>query len=120
VIVRNGIGVVTSANATLTVTDIAPVIATQPQSQSVLAGDNVTFTVVASGTEPLSYQWRKNAANIAGATSSSYAKSNVQAADAGTYSVVIANTLGNLTSADAVLAVSGGNNAPTLGAIGNR
>src|ERR1700688_1612862 len=51
---------------------VAPTIMTQPASQTVMIGQTATFSVAASGTAPLSYQWMKNAATIAGATSSSY------------------------------------------------
>src|ERR1700758_5830485 len=49
-----------------------PSITTQPANQTVMAGQTATFTIVATGTAPLTYQWQKNGANIAGATSSSY------------------------------------------------
>ena len=50
---------------------VPPAITTQPTNQTVVAGQAATFTVAASGTAPMSYQWQKNGANIAGATSSS-------------------------------------------------
>ena len=50
----------------------APAITTHPASQTVTTGSPVTFNVTASGTPPLTYQWQRNGANIAGATSSSY------------------------------------------------
>ena len=96
VVVSNSAGSVTSANATLTVSPAAvgPAITTQPASQSVTAGSGVTFSVTATGTAPLSYQWRKGGSNISGATSATYSMTNVQAADAGTYSVVVSNSAG--------------------------
>ena len=108
VIVSNGVGPVTSTTATLTVNtaSVPPSITTQPSSQTVLAGNSVTFSVTAAGTAPLSYQWRFNAANISGATLSSYAKSNVQAGDAGNYSVVVTNVAGSVTSSNALLTVN--------------
>src|SRR5213075_1422776 len=74
VVVSNSAGTVTSNTATLTVNAAAvgPTITTQPVSQTVTAGQTATFTVVAAGTAPLSYQWQKNGANISGATSASY------------------------------------------------
>ncbi|HXY00822.1 MAG TPA: immunoglobulin domain-containing protein, partial [Candidatus Limnocylindrales bacterium] len=51
---------------------VAPTITTQPQNQTVNFGQTATFSVVASGTPPLSYQWNKNGGAISGATSSSY------------------------------------------------
>ncbi len=82
-----------------------PGITTQPASQIVLAGANVPFNVGASGATPLSYQWRFNGGNISGATASSYTKSNVQAANAGSYSVIVTNAYGSANSANAVLTV---------------
>ena len=107
-VVANGAGPVTSASATLTVNAAAPSIVTQPQSQNVNAGSDVTFNVGAVGTDPLSYQWRLNAVNISGATASSYTRINVQSGDTGSYSVVVNNSSGSATSANAVL----GLNAP--------
>jgi hypothetical protein len=51
---------------------VAPTITTQPANQTVTAGQTASFAVVAAGTAPLSYQWQKNGANIAGAASASY------------------------------------------------
>jgi hypothetical protein len=74
---------------------VPPSITTQPASKTVNPGANVTFTVSASGTAPLNYQWRFNGANIAGATATSVTKSNVQSGDAGNYSVVVGNVAGS-------------------------
>jgi hypothetical protein len=84
---------------------IAPTIISQPQSQTVAAGANVTFTVTATGTAPLSYQWRRNGTNVSGATSTSLTLSNVQPANAGNYSVRVTNAFGVATSSNAVLTV---------------
>jgi hypothetical protein len=107
VIVSNSAGSVTSAAATLTVnsTVVAPTITTQPRSQTVYAGANVTFSVAASGTEPLSYQWQKNGNNISGATSTSLTLTRVTSYSAGTYRVVVGNSVGSVTSAGATLTV---------------
>ena len=67
-----------SSKPTATVT--APSITTQPASQTVTAGANVSFSVVATGTAPLSYQWMKNGANITGASSSTLALTAVTSA----------------------------------------
>jgi endonuclease/exonuclease/phosphatase family metal-dependent hydrolase len=82
-----------------------PSILTQPQPQVVPMGSNVTFTVEASGTAPLRYQWRFNETNLAGATASSYTRTNALVAHAGEYSVVITNLFGNATSSPALLTV---------------
>ena len=84
----------------------APLIITPPQSQTVLAGSNATFTVSATGAVPLTYQWRKNSALISGATSTTYTLSNVQTNDAGGYDVVVSNSVNSVTSAVATLAVT--------------
>jgi hypothetical protein len=98
VIVSNKVGSVTSTTATLVV-GILPAITTQPVAQSVAAGGSVTFTVVATGSDTLGYQWRKAGTNITGANSASYTLSNVTSADASTYDVVITNTYGTASSA---------------------
>jgi len=116
VTVTNSAGAVTSSAATLTVnpTVSAPVITTQPASKTVTAGGSVTFSVVASGTAPLTYQWRFNGANISGATSPSYTINNCQAANAGTYSVIVSNSAGTATSANATLTVNAVAVAPAI------
>jgi hypothetical protein len=87
------------------VTNAPPFITAQPQSLLVTRGGSAAFDVTAGGTGPLAYQWRHNGTNLAGATGSSFSRTNVQAADAGHYSVFITNVAGNVTSADAVLTV---------------
>jgi hypothetical protein len=108
VLVRNSVGSITSAAATLTVSAAvsAPTITTQPASQTVTAGATVTFTVSATGTAPLSYQWMKGGVNISGATTSTLTLSSVSTADAGSYSVLVRNSAGSITSAAATLTVS--------------
>jgi hypothetical protein len=77
----------------------------------VTLGQTATFNVVATGTPAPTYQWRKNGTNIPGATGASYSRSNAQAADAGSYTVVVTNTVGSATSNAASLTV---NVPPTL------
>jgi len=91
----------------------APVITNQPQSITVSQGNPATFSVTATGTPPLSYQWRKNGVNINGATNSSYTIPSVVAADQGNYSVVVSNSGGSVTSNDASLTVTAPNQLPT-------
>mgnify|MGYP001549484152 FL=1 len=94
---------------TITVTGPAatmPAFTTQPASQTVTVGANVTFSAMASGTPAPTYQWRKDGVAIAGATSVSLALSSVQLTDAGTYTVVASNTAGAVTSAAAMLTVN--------------
>src|SRR5205823_6402508 len=77
-----------------------------PSNQTTTQGQPATFSVSAGGTAPLSYQWRFNAANISGATASSYTIASAQPTDAGSYSVVITNIAGSITSATATLTVN--------------
>jgi hypothetical protein len=88
------------------VTATAPSITTQPVSQTVNVGANVTFIAAASGSPAPTFQWRKNTANIANATSSSLTLSNVATTDAATYTVVATNSAGSATSNGALLTVN--------------
>src|SRR5213075_3287362 len=100
---------VTSNAATLTVNAAAaaPTITTQPANQSVTAGQTATFTVTATGTAPLSYQWQKKGTAIAGATASSYTTPPTTSSDNGSqFTVVVSNTAGSVTSNAATLTVN--------------
>jgi plastocyanin len=116
VVISNSAGSVTSSAAVLTVNPlvIAPVITTQPGSQTVTAGDSVTFTVAVTGTAPLSYQWKKDAKNIPGANSASLTLTAVTSASAGSYSVVVSNSAGSVTSSSTALTVLQGLIAPII------
>lgn len=83
-----------------------PAITAQPQSTNINQGGNATFTVAASGTAPLSYQWRYEGANLPGATASNYTRFSVQPTHEGDYSVVITNAVGSVTSSVASLTVN--------------
>jgi len=88
-----------------TAAPVAPGIATQPQPQTVLAGGTATFSVVASGTAPFSYQWRKNGTAISGngsATSSTLTLTNVQSTDVANYDVVVTNGVNPPATSNAV------------------
>jgi Putative Ig domain./Immunoglobulin I-set domain. len=86
---------------------VAPSITTQPESQTVTAGQAATFSVVATGTPPLSYQWKKNGTSISGATSSRYATPNTATSDAGSqFTVTVSNSAGSVTSNAAILTVN--------------
>jgi hypothetical protein len=107
VVVTNAIGSVTSNDATLTVVAATPpAITTQPADRTVRAGQTARFNVVASGTPPLAYQWRKNGTDISGATAATYTTPPVTADDDGAhFSVVVSNSAGSVTSDDALLKV---------------
>lgn len=101
----NGVKTVTSSDATVTV-NVRPSITTQPASATVDQGQPASFSVVAAGEEPFTYQWRKNGTNISGATSSTFSISATTAADAGAYSVVVNNVTGvAATSSNATLTI---------------
>ena len=74
--------------------DEAPDITAHPQSQALIASEDAQFSVTASGTEPLAYQWRFNHTDIGGATASAYSINFVQSFDAGDYEVVVTNATG--------------------------
>ena len=105
VVVSNTLSAVTSSNALLTVI-VPATITTQPLSQTATQGTSVTFTVAASGSTPFSYQWQLNSSNISSATASSYTLANVQLTNAGSYSVVVSNLAGSVTSSNATLTVA--------------
>jgi O-glycosyl hydrolase len=93
----------------------APTITAQPVNQTVTAGQTPTFTVAASGTGPLSYQWLKNGANISGAATPSYTTPATTTADSGsTFQGVVTNSAGSATSSAAMLTVNAAAVAPTV------
>ena len=86
---------------------VAPSITAQPVSQSVIAGQTATFSVTATGTAPLSYQWRRNGAAVSGATSASYTTSATTSADNGAqFTVAVGNSAGSVISSAATLTVN--------------
>ena len=117
--VTDSCGTLTSINATLTVTagNAPPTILTQPVGQTVAPGGTTSFTVVASGTPTLSYQWYRIPAGqttgtaIAGATSATYnvpSTATTTANDQDSYYVIVTNAYGQATSQPASLAVGNG------------
>jgi uncharacterized repeat protein (TIGR03803 family) len=110
VVVQNAFGSVTSSNALLTVNDL-PLIASQPQSLTVVLGSNVTFSVTVYGTPPFVFQWYFNGTPLGSPTTatnlSSCTVTNVGTNQAGNYSVVVVNGYGSSTSSNAALTVVG-------------
>jgi Malectin domain/Immunoglobulin domain/PQQ enzyme repeat len=109
VIVSNSKGSVTSNTATLTVNSamVSPIISSQPTSMTLSEGATATFSVTASGTSPLSYQWQKNDSIINGATSSTYTTPATTGADNGArFAANVSNAVGSATSNDATLDVT--------------
>ena len=93
---------------------VAPAITVPPQSQSIAVGGNVTFSVTATGTAPLAYQWQSNMVNLAGANAASLTLNNVQLSFAAQYRVVVTNVAGSATSSAAVLTVTNAASPPVL------
>lgn len=106
VVITNIAGSITSAVATLTVSNIAPAITVDPASLDVLIGNTVAFGVTATGTTPLAYQWQFNGTNLSSATNEDYSFNNAQTNNAGNYTVIVTNPWGSATSAVAALTVS--------------
>ena len=115
VVITNYWGSITSSPAQLTVTSsgTAPGITSQPTPQSVLAGQNASFSVTASGTAPLSYQWQKvglgnlsNGGVYSGVNTNVLSLTGASLANAGNYLVVITNIAGTTNSSTVTLSVS--------------
>lgn len=103
--VFNSGGLVSSSPATLTV-ETTPTISTQPAGRTVVAGSNVSFSVTATAIPAPTYQWRRNGVNLAGQTTSTLNLTGVALDAAGTYTVVVTNVHGSVTSSPAELLVN--------------
>ena len=117
VVVSDSTGSITSAAATLTVTTspLAPSITTQPANQTIFAGQTATFSIIANGTSPLSYQWQKNGMAISGANSASYTTPTETTSNNGAlFSVIVSNSAGTFTSNNATLTVNPDPVAPSI------
>jgi hypothetical protein len=104
--VTNTAGGATSSAAILTVTSpvVAPSITTQPASQSIVSGKTATFSVAATGTAPMTYQWSKGGVAISNATASSYTTPAMTAT--AQFTVTVSNSAGSATSNPATLTVT--------------
>lgn len=105
VFITNAFGSVTSSIVALLVTNAPPAITSPPPPQTVLAGQSATFSVSATGTAPLAYQWLFSGTNISGATTNPFILASAQSGDVGNYSVIITNGVGSVTSSPAALTV---------------
>jgi hypothetical protein len=103
--VSNPYGTTNSVNALLTVYGIPPFIAIQPTNKTVIVGNAAVFSVTATGTSPLTYQWSFNGTNIANATNAILTLNSAQFTNAGNYSVLVTNLFGSTNSANAILTV---------------
>lgn len=97
----------TRAYASVTMTNLPPGITTQPVNPGTLnQGTSLTLFVAATGTLPLSYQWLFNGTNLAGQTATNLFFASLQTSNSGTYSVLVTNTLGSITSSVVSLTVA--------------
>ena len=119
VIVLSAGGASTTSSAATLAVNVAPTITTQPASLTRAPGTAASFTVTATGSGTLSYRWRQGGANISGATAATFSIASVASGDAGSYDVIVTNSLGatatQTTSFAATLTVGavGGNIAIT-------
>jgi hypothetical protein len=104
VVATDGVGFATSSNAVLAI-GFGPTLGVEPQNQSAGVGSSATFSAVAGGTAPLSYQWEFDGARISNATNSSLTLPDIEGANGGTYAVVVTNLYDSITSSNAVLTV---------------
>ena len=113
-LISNTVGAITSVAGSLSVTLPAPpVITSATGSGSIVAGTNALFSVAATGTAPLTYQWRKDTLPISAATNSSLPLNNATVGDSGVYDVVVSNAGGSVTSVSLPLTVTP-SGAPTI------
>ncbi len=103
-VATNACGSATSSAATLTVR-VAPAFTTNPSPATVCAGEPASFTAAASGTGPVTFQWRRNGAPIGGATSATYSIPAAGPGDAGSYDCIATNSCGSALSNSAALTV---------------
>ncbi|MBL9190565.1 MAG: immunoglobulin domain-containing protein [Opitutaceae bacterium] len=111
VIATNTVGSVTSADEVLSViaapSNTAPTIQTQPTSpQTALTGGSVSFGISASGVPTPTYQWQKNGNSLSGATGSTLVLTSLTPNDSASYTVIVSNSAGSVTSSPALLTVN--------------
>ncbi len=104
-VATNGGGSVISSAATLTVNSIV-VITEDPIAQEKWTGEEVTFSITATGTAPITYQWQKNGSDIEGANDASFTISDISLNDAASYKCIAVNGGGSKTSAEVLLSVN--------------
>lgn len=105
VVITNSAGSITSAPAILTPLGIPPYVTSPPLNSNAVCGENASFQVKVGGSGPFAYQWQFAGTNIAGATGTRLALTNVDLTDAGLYSVTVTNDYGSVTTG-AVLSIT--------------
>jgi hypothetical protein len=104
-----------TANFSSSTKAMAPTFASQPSNQTVTVRQTAVFSVMATGTAPLTYQWQKNNANISGAMGASYTTPATASGDNGaTFRVVVTNSAGSATSNSATLTVTASPVGPSI------
>jgi len=111
-VVSNSAGSVTSSPAVVTVVSAPVIVSSPPPTQSVAIGSNVTLSVLASGSTTPNYQWQFNGVSIFGATTSTLALNSVTAANSGSYTCIVSNIAGSVSTIPSVLSVLA--NAPAI------
>ncbi len=111
-LVSNSAGSVTSSPAVVTVVSAPVIVSSPPPTQSVAIGSNVTLSVLASGSTTPNYQWQFNGVSIFGATSSTLSLNSVTAANSGSYTCIVSNIAGSVSTIPSVLSVLA--NAPAI------
>ncbi len=112
-------GITNSQEAVLWVsTNMRPIISTQPQSQTLPPGGTINLNVTASGTAPLSYQWRRNGVPLGSPSTNNYVKANANAIDSGLYSVLVTDCSGTRASVEAVVLVNPPAASPSVSLFG--
>ncbi len=106
VVLSNAVDLVTSASATLTITQAPPTIAAPPQDQRLCPGEPLLLQVVAYGSASSKFQWLHNGAPVQGATNTAYSNPFTTTNDTGLYSVIVRNALGSTTSSLAQVEVT--------------
>ena len=104
-IASNSYGITVSSNAILNVITFSPVVTSQPTNKLIFQGSNVTFTVTATGTPQLNYQWQFNGTNLVNATNTSLIIANAQYTNQGNYDVIVTNLYGSVISSNAFLTI---------------
>jgi GH25 family lysozyme M1 (1,4-beta-N-acetylmuramidase) len=92
-------------NVRVEIPAVAPTISVQPLAIAVKVTSNAPFNITATGTPAPAYQWLFNGTNLAGATTASYTRTNVQYSQAGNYSVLVSNLAGFVVSSNALLTI---------------
>jgi hypothetical protein len=108
----NDAGTSTFSNVACTITPWPVIITSNPSDVNAFIGQTASFTISATGREPIVYQWQKDGINIANATNKTYTISAVNASHVGNYKVVVGNPDGAATSLSAALNVYGSPGAP--------